>query len=441
MNLSMKTEVDFYGLKFSDKGIALTEHKIKALKEATTPKTASELRSFLGLATYCSRYIPNLASISDKLWKLTRNKVKWNWTAEHQKQFDQVKTTIIENALGYFNKDWTTYLEVDASPVGTGAVLFQEDPQDSEDKKIIMFWSQSFTDIEERYSQIEKEALAIVLGCEKFKIYLVGKPFFLITDNKAMELILKNPKSKPPARILRWNLRLMEYHHDIIHRPGKTNIADFLSRNPIKSNLNNKITGMAEEFVNFIEYTTKPSAMKIEDIIVATKADKTIQMVIKCLQKNDFTNDKNILSYKNIKDELSVTNQGILLRDARIVIPENLRNKATQLAHEGHQGLIKTKKLLRGKIWFPGIDKNVENLIDNCSICQLNNNGNRREELNMSKFPDLPWMHLEMDLFGPLPNNNELLVITDLHSRFPYEAEVKTSSSKYIYQFWMIYFH
>ena len=78
--------MDFYGLRFSDKGIALTEHKIKALKEAKTPKTASELRSFLGLATYCSRSTPNLASISDKLWKLTRNKVKWHWTAEHQQQ-------------------------------------------------------------------------------------------------------------------------------------------------------------------------------------------------------------------------------------------------------------------------------------------------------------------------------------------------------------------
>jgi len=73
-----KTELDFYGLRFSDKGIALTDHKIKALKEASPPKTASELRSFLGLASYCSRYIPNLATISDKLWKLTRNKVKWN---------------------------------------------------------------------------------------------------------------------------------------------------------------------------------------------------------------------------------------------------------------------------------------------------------------------------------------------------------------------------
>jgi hypothetical protein len=90
--------------------------------------------------------------------------------------------------------------------VGAGAVLYQEDPNNKDFKKVIMFWSLSFSDIECRYSQIEKEALAIVLACEKFRIYLVGKKFTLITDCKAVELIYRNPKSKPPARSLRWNL-------------------------------------------------------------------------------------------------------------------------------------------------------------------------------------------------------------------------------------------
>ena len=78
-----KKSLDVYGLKFSNKGIAITDHKIKALRDAKPPKTSSELRSSLGLFNYCSRSIPNFASLSDKLRKLTRNKVKWSWTAEH----------------------------------------------------------------------------------------------------------------------------------------------------------------------------------------------------------------------------------------------------------------------------------------------------------------------------------------------------------------------
>ena len=221
----------------------------------------------------------------------------------------------------------------------------------------------------------------------------------------------------------------MEYHFNIIHKPGNTNVADYLSRNPISSSTINEITNSAEDFVNFIEYNSKPSAIKIEEIVEATRNDIIIQKVIKCIQSNNFPSDPDILSFKNIKDELSITNQGILLRDTRMVIPENLRIRATQLAHEGHQGVIKTKRLLRERIWFPNIDKMIEDLLGNCNICQLNNGGNRKEKLKMTEFPKLPWTHLSMDFFGPLPNKNELLVIKDLHSRFPIVVEVKSTSA------------
>ena len=96
-----ETKLDFYGLNFSQNGISITEQKLKALREAKPPKTASELRSFLGLATWCSRSIENFSTISDCLWKLTRNKVKWNSTAEHEKQFNSIKESVCEKSLGY----------------------------------------------------------------------------------------------------------------------------------------------------------------------------------------------------------------------------------------------------------------------------------------------------------------------------------------------------
>ena len=387
--------MDFYGLNFSQKGISITEQKIKALKEALSPKTASELRSFLGLASLCSRSIENFTTLSESLWKLTRNKVKWIWTADHEKVFNIVKTSICEKALGYFDKSWLTYLEVDASPVGAAAILYQEDPKNHEDKKFIIFWSQIFNNIECRHSQTEKEALAIVLACEKFEIYLIGKPFTLITDNKAVERIFRNPRSKPPARILRWNLRLMEFHFKIMHKSGCQNVADYLSRNPINNNFENTITKSEEEFVNSIEYYSKPSAIKLEEIIQATKKDKKIQKVIKSIQNNEFTNDLDIVLFKNIRNDLSVTKQGILVRDTRMVIPESLQNRAIQIAHEGHQGISKTKRLLRERILFPYIDKMTENLLSECTACQLNNRGNKREELKndrISKISLASWL-------------------------------------------------
>ena len=90
--------------------------------------------------------------------------------------------------------------------------------------------------------------------------------------------------------------------------------------------------------------------MKIEEIIEATNKDKIIQKVIECIKENDFPNDPEILPFKHIKDDLSVTNRGILLRDTRMVIPENLRSKALELAHEGHQGIAKKKTATRASL-------------------------------------------------------------------------------------------
>jgi hypothetical protein len=84
----------------------------------------------------------------------------------------------------------------------------------------------------------------------------------LYTDNKAVELIYKNPKSKPPARISRFNLRLMDLEFDIRHKPGKDNIADYLSRNPLKSDETNRETYFAEQFLYFIGEQNAPRAIK-----------------------------------------------------------------------------------------------------------------------------------------------------------------------------------
>ena len=122
--------------------------------------------------------------------------------------------------MAYFNTRSTTEVIVDASPVGLAAILTQKKTID-ENPKIIAFASRSLTDVERRYSQTEKEGLAIVWRCEHFNLYLSGHRFHLITVHKPLELIFNNPKSKPPARIERWALRLQAYDYKIIYRPGK----------------------------------------------------------------------------------------------------------------------------------------------------------------------------------------------------------------------------
>ena len=125
-------------------------------------------------------------------------------------------------------------------------------------------------------------------------------------------------------------------------------------------------------------------------------------------------------SYRNIRDELTVNDErNLILRNTQLAIPESIQSRIIQLAHEGHQGICRTKALIRSKVWFPSIDSAVEKAVNCCIPCQANTNRARAEPLNMSKLPPGPWLDLSVDFCGPLPTGEYLLVITDEYSRSP----------------------
>ena len=276
---------------------------------------------------------------------------------------------MLSSSLGYFDRDWTTIQEVDANPKGVVAILCQLNPKDKEDRKIVACWSQRFTETEQRYSQVEKEALGVVLACEEFRMYLIACHFFIRTDNKAVQLILSNPRSKPPLRIARWNLRLSDYEFTVLHVPGKDNMADNMSRHPIGTPIIHESTREAENYVNMLINNFGPRAVNIQEIIDATDTDQEIVKLGNSIIKGRKTNQKD---FKQVFNDLSVTNKGLILKSKQIVIPMSLRDTITELAHEGHQGYVKTKSLLRSRVWYPGLDKVVDELCERCEICAMN---------------------------------------------------------------------
>ena len=133
---------------------------------------------------------------------------------------------------------------------------------------------------------------------------------------------------------------------------------------------------------------------------------------------------------RSFREELACHPDNLLLRGNRIVLPTELREKAISLAHEGHQGMSRTKSLIRSKLWFPGLNEKVENAVRNCLACQSTFSGPPpMEPLNMSKLPDGPWQKLFMDFCGPLPTGEHLLVITDKYSRYPVVEIVNSVSA------------
>jgi len=180
--------------------------------------------------------------------------------------------------------------------------LSQQEPGIN-DPKIVAYASRSLTDTEKRYSQTEKEALAIVLSVEHFHLFLYGSEFTLVTDHKPLEVIYGNRKAKASARIERWILRLQPYTFRVVYKSGANNPADYLSRHPINLQ-SRKQEKMTEEYINFIADNSVPRAMTMDEIIKATNSDSTLKGVRAAIRLKRWDSPV-VQSFKSIKDVLS----------------------------------------------------------------------------------------------------------------------------------------
>jgi hypothetical protein len=172
-------------------------------------------------------------------------------------------------------------------------------------------------------------------------MYLIGIEFELDTDHKPLEVI-HHPKAKPSARIERPALRLQQYQFKLRHRPGKTNPADVLSRKPLSTLEKNSI---AEDYVNFLTDHLVPKSMNRQEIEEACQKDAEMQALITVIRKTAGHENQlvTLTPYHSICNELTVSDNGIVLRGNRLVMPKKLRSETLNIAHAQHQGIVKTK--------------------------------------------------------------------------------------------------
>ena len=207
-----KEHLKYLGYIFSKEGMSPDPDKVAALNMAEPPANATEVRSLLGMTNYCARFIHDYATITEPLRNLTKKDVEWTWGQREQEAFDELKRSLREDTVTrYYNPKIPTVIYVDASPVGLGAILVQDDA-------VVCFASRALTPVEQRYSQTDREALGVVFGCEKYILYVLGKPFVVITDHKPLTGIFNKPQSDPPARIEKWMLRLQRYDMNVTAR-------------------------------------------------------------------------------------------------------------------------------------------------------------------------------------------------------------------------------
>lgn len=167
--------------------------------------------------------------------------------------------------------------------------------------------------------------------------------------------------------------------------------------------------------------------MTMDEVREATLRDRKLQRVMSAVCTGHW-HDPLISQYFTFKDEISMYD-GILLRGHRLIIPESLQTKVVHIAHQSHQGVVKTKQHIRERVWFPGIDKLVEDAVKSCIPCQASYPGpSCRDPIMPTPLPPEPWHSLAIDFAGPFPSGDYCLVVIDEYSRYP-EVEIISSTS------------
>ena len=422
----VKDRIKFFGIEISKDGINADPEKISVIQNAKAPSSVSELRSFLGLCNYVSRFIKSFSEKTAVLRELLKKNQKFEWKEVHQAAFENMKNELSStHVLSFYDPTKQVQLVTDASNYAVGGILLQSD---GSEMRPIHYVSRSLSPSEMKYSITEKEALALVWRIEKLHLYLYGKTFNVIVDHQALKYIFSSRSSNANARITRWQLKLQAYDFNIAYQKGEKNIADFLSRNCGENIYDENDSMYTTKYLNFLCEKHVPKTMTLQQIKDESKNDKEISALRNALLTGKWHDNPTLKPFEKMKNEF-LDSDGIVLRGKRILLPKSMRKRALNVVHEGHLGIEKCKNLLRAKVYWPGMDTDVTNHINSCIPCQANSKSSQSLPIQMSELPDGPLDEIALDFFGPLPSGETLLVIEDLYSRFPFIEVMKTTTA------------
>ncbi|UYV72597.1 K02A2.6-like [Cordylochernes scorpioides] len=404
--------VKFLGHTLSSEGLFIDEEKLDAITKMEAPRSTKELKSFLGMVNYLGKFIPNLADKLQPLNSLLSTKNEWVWDEPQKKSFNLLKQELVSRPnLALFDPSRTTIVSADASSFGIGGVLRQEQPDGS--LKPIAYKRKK------RYSQIEKEGLAIVWTCDRLKDYVTGIKIHIETDHKPLIAIFtsKSLEDMTP-RLQRLKMRMMRYSYQISHIAGKKQIvADMLSRKPMSKPHKDELEEELSAYIQSIEFPATEE--RLLEISRKQKEDSLCsQLAEYCMSgwpKNKREVDPELRGYWQFQEDLTYQN-GLLLRGQRILIPKTLRKDILEKLHQGHFGINKCRSRARESVWWLGISQEIERMVSSCTKC-LKERKPKHEPLMPSEFPIRPWQKVGMDLF--YLNGRWYLIVCDYYSRNP----------------------
>lgn len=415
-----REEVRYLGFLVNRDGLRPDPEKLRPILEYPRPRNAKELRRFNGMVNWYHRHLKNIASAAGPLNKATSKTIDWNWTEIEEAAFQAVKREI-ENAaiLTFPNYERPFVVYTDASGTGIGAVLTQ---QTTDAETLIACASRVMTGPETRYTVTEKECLAVVWAVRKFRPYLEGYSFTVVTDHSSLRW-LHNLRD-PVGRLARWAFELSGYKMEIVHRKGTENeAADALSRMFDDDDVENS------EQVN--------SRVEIAEIDWYEERRRAIERNPRGFPEWRLEN-RALYFYRPDAIKESTGEDP----DAwKLVVPSEDCERVLEQAHDseqaGHAGVERTYRRLATFYYWPGMYRDVKRYVGRCTTCAMHKPDQMKPMGTMKpKVVHLPWDVVAADTMGPYPRsktgNKYLIVFEDLFTRWVECVPVAAATGKTI---------
>nr|CAI5836698.1 unnamed protein product [Callosobruchus analis] len=390
-----RRSIEYLGHEISSEGVRPGKAKIIAVEKFPVPKNVHEVRQFLGLASYFRKYVKDFACIARPLTMLIKKNQAFLFGEEQVKAFKQLKEIICTRpVLAIYNPDLQTELHTDASKLGIGGILLQKQRDDR--FKPVQYFSRQTSKEEQHYHSYELETLAVVNSMQRFRVYLLGIEFKVVTDCNSIRSTFTKKDLVP--RIARWWITTLEFNFTVEYRPGSRMAhVDALSRNPVEGNDESE-TNVDLLSINISEADWVLSAQLTDDrckFLYQVLSDRPTDM-----------ESRNIHEEYTLKDNriFKITRNG-----PRWVVPRNARRAVTAYYHDsaGHFALEKTLSAISQNYWFPQMRKYIDRHIRCCLACAYNKepSGKRPGLLHpIEKIPiHMDTIHID-HLVGPLIN-------------------------------------
>lgn len=396
----LQESVEYLGHIISKGTVRPSKDKTDAVFKFPVPRNLKAVQSFIGLTSYFRKFIPDYARVARPLSDLL--KTKEFYFGEDQKiAFEKLKQLLCSDpVLRIFDIQLETELHTDASKFGYAAVLMQKDATDGS-MHPIHYMSRKTSDAQQKCSSYELEALAVVEGVKKFRKYLIGIPFKIVTDCEAFQKTLT--KKEVSAKIARWIMYLQDFNYSIVHRKGeRMQHVDALSRNICIVNTE-------------LHYRLK----------IAQEEDETLKVLKEILKEKEYEDYilENDIIYKGVEKKL--------------VVPEGMDVEIIKMAHGmGHFGKKKVKDIVEKDYFICKLDQKIEKVISMCVPCILANRKLGKKEGLLSPIDkgELPLDTLHCDHVGPLDETKKMykyiLTVIDAYTKFVWIYPVKTLTSK-----------